>query len=194
MVAVPRRGQLGEHPAQRGLAEPAYGPRGEPQPVVAAAEVALLLQLALQVPQGPEVPGGLRAEPLLQQVHVDVVQGRAGLTLAELGLQGLQVGQLGHGLDGVAVAQRLSAGPHPRRGVPVQPGPQRPQVVAQLSHLGGEVGVTQRLAHQLAELLALLRAERGQHPLRGGLPAGQRVDQLLDALPAARGRTRRAWP
>ena len=62
------------------------------------------------------------------------------------------------------------------------PGPQRPEVVRELGHLRGQVGVGQGLAHQLAQLLALLRAERGQHPLGGRLAAGQRVDQLLDVL------------
>ena len=174
--------ELGEHPAQRGLAEPAYRPRGQPQPVVAAGQEALPLQLALQVAQSPEVARRLGSEPLLQQLDVDVVKGGAGVRLGELGLQRLQVGQLGHRLDGRAVAERLPARPHPGGRVAVQTGPQRPQVVAELGHLGGEVGVGQGLAHQLAELFALLGTERGQHPLRRRLPPGQRVDQLLDGL------------
>ena len=60
--------------------------------------------------------------------------------------------------------------------------PQRPQVVGQLRHLRGQVGVGHRVAHQLAELLALLGRQRRHHPVGGGLPAGQRVDQLVDVL------------
>ena len=182
MITVAGGGELGEHPAQGGLAEPAYGPRGEPEPVVAAGQVALLLELALQVAQGGEVADRLGAEALLQQVHVDIVEGRADLTLGQLGLQRLQVGQVGHGLHGLAVAERLTARTHPGRRIAIQTGPQRPQVVPELGHLRGQVGVAQGLAHQLGQLLALFGAERVEHPLRGGLLPGERVDQLLDGL------------
>ena len=184
IVVVPRpRGlELGEHPTQGRLAEPAYRPGRQAQPVVAAGQEALLLQLALQIPQRPEVARRLRSEPLLQHLDIDVVQGRAGVRLGQLGLQRLQVGELGHRLDRRAVAQRLPAGPHPRRRVAVQAGSQRPQVVSELGHLGGEVGVGQSLAHQLTELFTLLGAQRCQHPLGRCLPPGQRVDQLLDGL------------
>ena len=79
------RPRAGRTPAQRGLAEPAYGPRGQPQPVVAAGQESLPLQLALQLAQRPEVARGLGSEPLLQQLDVDVVEGRAGVRLARAG-------------------------------------------------------------------------------------------------------------
>ena len=65
---------LREHPLQRGLAQPAYGARGQPQPVVAAGHEPLPLQLALQLAQRPQVGGRVGAELLLEGVHVDVVE------------------------------------------------------------------------------------------------------------------------
>jgi hypothetical protein len=57
-----------------------------------------------------------------------------------------------------------------------------PQVVGELRHLRGEVGVGHRLAHQLAELLALLGPQGGHHPVGRGLSSGEGVDQLVDVL------------
>ena len=51
-------------------------------------------------------------EPLLQHLHVDVIQGGAGIGLGQLGLQRLQIRELGHRLDRVAVAQTLTARSH----------------------------------------------------------------------------------
>ena len=59
MVAVTAGGELVEDALQGGLAEPADGPRGEPETVVGAGEVPLRLELALQVLQRAEVARGV---------------------------------------------------------------------------------------------------------------------------------------
>ena len=181
MVSGAGRLELAEHPAQRGLPQPAHRPRGQPQPVVVPGDEALPLELVLQLAQCPQVRGGVRAEVPLECLHVHVVQRRPGQALAQLLLQRLEVGELGHRLHGGAVPQRLPAGPHRDR-VTAQPGAQRAQVVGQLRHLRGEVGVGERVAHQLGELLPLVGRERGHHPVRRGLASGERVDQLVDVL------------
>ena len=181
---VPAAGglELGEHPLEGGLAEATEGSRGQLEPLVGAGQVPLTLELALQVAQPLQVGHRVAAEPLLQQVDVDVIEGRPGAVLGQLLAQRLQVGELGDRLDGLAVPEGLATLPHPGRRGTIQSGSQRAQVVRQLSHLRGQVGIGQRLLHQLGELLALLGAERVHHPLGGGLPTGQRVDQLLDGL------------
>ncbi len=181
MVAGAGRLDLREDPLQGTLPQPAYGARGHPQPVVAAGHEALALELALQLSQRLELGRGARAEVLLQRLDVHVVEGRPGVRLGHRLLQRLQVGELGDGLDRVAVPERLAALAHVHR-PPLEPGSQRPQVVRQLRHLRGEVGVLQRVAHQLAQLGALLRGQRRHHPVGRGLPPGQRVDQLVDVL------------
>ena len=175
------------------LPQPAYGARGQPQPVVAAGHEALPLQLALQLAQRLEVGGRAGAEVLLEGLHVDVVEGRAGAGLAERLLERLEVGELGDRLDGVAVAQRLAALAHVHRPA-VQPGPQRAQVVGELRHLRGQVGVGHRVAHQLAELLALLaataRPSSGRRRPAGG-PARRSARRRSRGAP---GTGRRACP
>ncbi len=156
VVAGAGRVDLREHPLERGLAEPAHRPRGQPDAVVVPGEVALPLELALQLAQRPEVGHRTRTQLTLQRLDVHVVQRAAGPVHRECLLQRLEVGELGDRLDRVAVAERLAAVAHLHR-PPVQPGPQRPEVVGELGHLRGEVGVGERVAHQLAELLALLR-------------------------------------
>ena len=158
MVAAAGGLDLREHPFERGLAEPAYRPRSELDAVLAAGQVALSLELALQLAQGLEVGGCRAAELPLEHVDVHVVEGAAGPVHRQRLLERLQVGELGDGLHGVAVAEGVPALAHLRRAT-VQSGPQRAQVVGELPHLRGEVRVRHRVAHQLAELLALLRRE-----------------------------------
>ena len=79
------------------------------------------------------------------------------------------------------------------RAAPRQVGPGVAQRVAELGHLRLQVHV-HRALHQLAELLALLRGERVHQPLLRGGAAGEVVDELLERLRAATGRTPRAWP
>ena len=179
VVAGARRVHLREHPLQGALPQPAYGARRQPQPVVAPGHEALPLQLALQLSQRLEVVGRAGAEVPLERLHVDVVEGGAGRRLGQRLLERLEVGQLRDGLDRVAVAQRLTALAHVHR-PPLEAGPQRAEVVGELRHLGGQVGVLHRVAHQLAELLALLAGQRRHHPVGRGLPAGERVDELVD--------------
>ena len=182
MITVPGRGQLGEDPAQRRLTEPAYGARGEAQSVLATGQVTLLLEFSFEIAQRGEVADRPGSQSALEHLDIDVVQRRTGIGLGELRLQRFEIGDLGHRLDGFAVAEGLPARTHPGVGLPVQSRTQRAQVVRELSHLRGQVGVGQRLAHQLTQLLALLRAQRGQHSLGRGLAAGQRVDEFVDRL------------
>ena len=76
VVVVAASGSLDplEDPLERGLAEAAYGPGREPQAVVAARDVALPFELALELAQGLHVAGGVGAEVLLEPLDVDVVE------------------------------------------------------------------------------------------------------------------------
>ena len=118
-----RRGRRGrrpssrvEHPLQRGLAEPSHGARGEPQAVVAAGEVALPLELALQLAQRLEVARRRRRRGAARAARRRRRRGSRRRSSGQLLLERLEVGELGHRLDGVAVAQRLAARPHARPG------------------------------------------------------------------------------
>ncbi len=116
-----------------------------------------------------------------ERVDVDIVEGGTGVGLTELLLERLELRDLRHRLDRVAVAEWLAASAHLHRPA-TETRTEGAQVVGQLRHLTGQVGVGQCLAHQLAELLALGGGEGRQHAVRCGLPAGQRVDQLVDVL------------
>ena len=106
--------EAGEHPAQRGVAEPADRLGRELQLAAVAGQVALPLQLALQPAQRLQVVDRLAAERAADRFLVDVVQAGARVVLAERGLQVGEVGQLGDRAGRVAEAERLAAGhPHP---------------------------------------------------------------------------------
>ena len=62
----------------RNGAAPGFGDPG-PEAVVAAADVALPLQLALQLAQCLEIAHGRRPELSLQQIHIDVIERSAQL-------------------------------------------------------------------------------------------------------------------
>ena len=188
----PCGGDLLEDPAQGGLPQPPDRPRRHPQPVVGVGDEPLPFQLLLQLAQGVQVRGRVGTEVALEGLHVDAVEGGPGAGLPELLLERLEVGEVGDRLHRGAVAERLIA-LHLCR-PPVEPGTERAQVVGELGHLRGEVGVGQRLAHQLGELFALLGPQRRHHPVGGRLPPGEGVDELVDVLAAARGRSRRAGP
>ena len=183
VVVAPARGvDLLEDAAQGGLAEAPDGAGRETQAVVAAGDEALSLQLSLELAQRLHVGGCVGAEMLLQALDVDIVEGRAEVALTELLLQLLEVGELGDGVDGLAPAEGLAAPTLLHGAAPVEPRSQRAQVVGELRHLGGEVRVAEGVGHELGELLALLRRERGHQPLGRGLTAGEGVDELVDAL------------
>ncbi len=182
VVTLPVGGQLGEHPPKSRLAQPADRPGSQAQAVVTPGQVTLPFQLPFEIAQGAHVAGRFRPEPPFQHVDVDIVQAAAGVGLRQLRLQSLQIRDLRHRLDGVAIAERLTIRSHPCGRRAIQSRSQGSEVVSQLRHFRRQVRIGHRLAHQLAELLALLRSERGQHPLGGRLPASQCVDQLVDVL------------
>ena len=66
--------------------------------------------------------------------------------------------------------------------VPVLARAQPAQQVVEPDELVHEAGGAERLLRQLGELGPLLGRHRGEHPLGGGGPLGQRVDQLVDDL------------
>ncbi len=176
--------QVLEDLAQGGLPEPAQRLRRQLEPLAAAHQPALALQLALELLQGPHVLRRARPQSTLHGLDVDVVERRAGVLLAELVDEVVEIGQLAERACRLPVPQRLVAA-HPLAAVPGQVGPQRPQVVVQCGHLRREVGVAERLRHQAGELLALLRRQRCHQPLGGGGLAGQLVDELVDVLRVA---------
>ena len=95
MVARAAVRQLGEHLPQRRLAEPAHGLRRELELAVGALQVALLLQLPLDLAQRLHVVDGLAAESAADRLLVDVVQPCARVVLAQRVLQIREVGELG---------------------------------------------------------------------------------------------------
>ena len=62
VVAAAALGEIGEYPAQRGLAQPAHGLRGELQLAVGPLQVPLPLQFPLDLAQRLHVVDGLAAE------------------------------------------------------------------------------------------------------------------------------------
>ena len=181
VVAAVRGLQRGEHPTQGRTPQPPHRLGGQLQPAVGPGEVALALELALDLAQPFDVVDRRPAEGAADRLRVDVVQAGAGVGLPERLLQLLEVGQLLQRRRGVADAEPLLA-VHPAATVPVQVGPARAQLVAEVAHLGSQVEVGQRLVHQLAELGALLRSQAVHHPLGGRGAAGEGVDQLLEVL------------
>ena len=90
---------------------------------------------------------GLATKMLGQQVDVHIIQRRNLITLGQLRLERLQIGQIGNRLDGGAVAERLATRPHARGLIPIEIRTQCPQVVGQLRHFGGKIGVGEYVAH-----------------------------------------------
>ena len=161
VVAGPAEAQVGEDPAQRRIAQPAYRLGGELELPGVTGQVPLPLQLALDAAQRFNVVYGLSPEGPPDRFLVDVVQARARVILAERRFQLGQVGELGHGRGGVAEAERLLAGhlDTAGHGGPVEvraPGPER---IGQPGHLGGQPGVVECAGHQPGELFALFVAE-----------------------------------
>ena len=117
VAAAPGRAQVGEHPAQRGLARAAGPPWAvrssrSPRPV----EVALLLELALEPAQLAQVVDGAAAERPADRVLVDVLQAGARVVLAQRRLELVEVGEVLQRAGRVAGAERLLAvHPLPRR-------------------------------------------------------------------------------
>ena len=120
------------------------------------------------------------AELALDRLDVDVVQGRAGVLLAELVEQVVEVGDLAQRAGRLAVAERLVAA-HPLAPVPAQVGPQRAQVVGRARPSRRPSGPSpSACAISWASSSRCCGRERAHQPLAGGGPAGQDVDQLVD--------------
>ncbi len=138
--------------------EPAQRLGRQLQPAAVADEVALPLQLALDLAQPADVVDGLPAERPAHGLLVDVGQVGAVGPLPEGLLKRLEVGQLGERLGRVGVAEGLVAahrGPTgPAGAEQVRPG--GPQPVLQPGHLRSQVEVGEGLLGELAELRALL--------------------------------------
>ncbi len=181
VIALPAGRQRGEHLAQRGLPDPAHGLRGQFQPAAGSVQPALLLQLALDPAQLGEVVQSAAAQRAAHRVLVDVVQGRAGVLLAEGGHQFLGVGEVLERGRGVAHAERLLPG-QAGAAVPIQVRTARAQGVGEPVHLGRHPEVGEDALGGLREFRALVRGEGGHHPLRRGHPAGEGVDQLVEVL------------
>jgi hypothetical protein len=176
LVVVPGAalGQVGEHPAQRGVAEPADGLRGELQLAVGPLQVPLPLQFPFDLAQRFHVVDGLAAERAPDRLLVDVVQPGAGVVLAQRILELGQVGEFGERGGRLAEAERRLAG-HSLAwpSVEVDVRAAGPQPVGQPAHLGGQPGVLERLRHQRGQLVALGVGERAEQPLRSGHPSDQ---------------------
>ena len=174
--------------------EPADRLGGELELAVGAVEVALPLQLALQLAQRGEVVDRRAAQRALEQFLVDVGQRGAGVALGQLAGQRLEVGELGDGAGRVAHAEALLAVGHLPALAPRQVGAGLAEGVLQVGHLAGQPHVGHGLGHQVRQLGALVGREPGHHPFLRGRPAGEGVDELLDRLAGCRGRTGRACP
>ena len=179
VVAGSAVGQLGEDLAQRGLAQPAHGLRGQLQLAVRALQVALPLELALDLPQRLHVVDGLPAECAADRFLVDVVQPRAWVVLAQRVLQVGQVGELGQRRGRVAEPERLVAG-HPRLRRPWSMSGRRARSESPAGTSRGQARVFERLRHEPGELVALGVGERVEQALGRRHPAHQRVHELLE--------------
>ncbi|MFC7718974.1 hypothetical protein [Nonomuraea recticatena] len=122
VVVAPAPGvERGEDAAQRRLSEPAHRLGREFELAAPPQQVALLLQLTLDPLERLQVVDGRAAESTPYRGLVDVVEARAGVVLAEGGLQLGEVGQLLQGRHGVAHAHGVLARqpfgvPHARSG------------------------------------------------------------------------------
>ena len=173
VVAAAGGVELGEDPAQRGLAEPAQRLRGQLQPVAVAGDVALPLQLALEVAQGPQVGGRRRRQLPLEGLDVDVVEGRArdapgrAAAPAPPGRRGRRPRRR---------RRRSRAAPRPciRTCWPAaRPGRSACRLSRSWASCALEVGVVHRLGHQPGQLVALLRTTASASSARRRPGAGR---------------------
>ena len=116
MLAAPAAARSAKTVRSAVLPEPAQRLRGQRQPVGVAGHPALPAQLALELAQPAHVVGGRPAELALDRLDVDVVQGGAGVLLAELVEQLVQLADLAERGGGVAVAEVLARRASARRG------------------------------------------------------------------------------
>ena len=146
---------------------------------------AAVAQRLLELAQRAGVDRGLVAELAGELVEVDVVHPGAAVGLGQLVGERVEVGEVLQHAGAVAEPETLLA-VEPLRAAPVLAGAQRLQVGVELGQRLHQLRRPERLRGELHQLLALLGAHRVEHPLRGGGPLGQRVEQLVDVVGALR--------
>ena len=174
--------ELVDDVAQRRLPQtPQRLGRQRERPVGSPLEQALALQLALQLGQGAGVDAGLVTEVAFEGIEVDVLQPRPRVALGQLLGERIELAELLHGPGGLAHAHRVVAA-EPAAALPVLARAQALQLRVHAGQRLGEPRVAEGLLRQLHQLVALGLAHRVEHPLGGGGPAGEQVDQLLGVL------------
>ena len=138
-------------------------------------------QRAFELGECLGVDGGLVAELACKRVEVDVVHGRARITLRQLLGELLQLADVGQRLRAFTHAQRVVAG-ELRRAIPVLTGPGCLQVGIEPIQRLHQRRRSECLLRQRIQLGTLIRAQAVAEPLRGRRPLGQRIQQLLDIL------------
>ena len=165
---------------QQGLAELAHRLRAEPELAVGAAlEVARVAQRLLQLLQGAGIDRGPVTQLAGQLVEVEVVHPGAAVRLGELLGERVEVGEVLEYAGPVAEAQPLLA-VEAFRPTPVLTGAEGLQVAVELGQRLHQLGAAERLGREGVQLVALLLGHRVAHPLGGGRPLGEGVQQLLD--------------
>ena len=177
--------ELAEDLGERPHAELARGSRCELQPAAVALQVAGLLERAGQLAQLLEIPGGVVARQVAQQIVVDAIQGvgvaRAGERLLHL-VEALLPVDGGHRLR---QAHRLVA----REGIRLAEalvGPQRLEIACQARHVPAQPVVAQQVVHHLLQLGAHLRAHAVEHRCHLARLSTHVVDELVDVLDTRR--------
>ena len=132
------------------------------------------------------------AELPLDRLDVDVVQGGAGVLLAELVEQVVEVADLLQGAGRLAVAERLARRAPARRGPSCRSGRSARRLSVERGHLAGQRPSPSACSISRASSSRCCGRERAHQPLAGGGPPGQRVDRARPRWPGSPGRTRRA--
>ena len=101
------------------------------------------------------------------------------MLLPELVHEVVQLRDVLQGTGRLAVTERPRA-PYLFLAAPVQVRAQCPKIVAECRHFPAQRPASERLRHQLGQLLALARRQRTHQPLAGSRPPGQDVHQLVD--------------
>ncbi len=124
----PPTAQIREDGTQSRAPEPSQRLRAQRQPFGIAADPALAAQLAFELLQPRHLVGGRPPERTGDRVHVDIVERGAGVLLAELIEQVVELADLLQRARRLAVAERVVAA-HLLAPIPGQIGPQRTQIL-----------------------------------------------------------------
>ena len=173
-VAVEPREQLVEHL----LPDPPMTPRGELEPVAVALEVAGTLEAVGEVLERIEVPGGVRAQQVVDVRAVDLAEVARPARAVDLRLELVERLEPPELLERALEAERLVAGePDP---LPQPAGEQLVEVRGELGEVPLEPVVAEQRVERVLELLALLGRQRPHQRLHRRHPVGELLDDVVE--------------